>query len=163
MNSQIFKKIIQMKSLYLTLVLICMAFVPKSYSEEANLKINLLNIDKPGVVFLSICRDAAGFEDSVENESEEASCVNKAGEVGPKNFEINGMLPHGEYAIAIFVDANGNGKMDKNFLGIPKEQYGFSNNVMGRMAAPSFEQAKFEVTGPTIQNITLRIGIPKKD
>jgi len=112
---------------------------------------------------LSICRDAAGFEDSVENESEEASCVNKAGEVGPKNFEINGMLPHGEYAIAIFVDANGNGKMDKNFLGIPKEQYGFSNNVMGRMAAPSFEQAKFEVTGPTIQNITLRIGIPKKD
>jgi|TARA_B110000438_G_C15691345_1_gene596912 uncharacterized protein (DUF2141 family) len=163
MNSQIFKKIIQMKSLFLTLVFICMAFVPKSYSEEANLKINLLNIDKPGVVFLSICRDAAGFEDSVENESEEASCVNKAGEVGPKNFEINGMLPHGEYAIAIFVDANGNGKMDKNFLGIPKEQYGFSNNVMGRMAAPSFEQAKFEVTGPTIQNITLRIGIPKKD
>lgn len=163
MNSQIFKKIIQMKSLFLTLVFICMAFVPKSYSEEANLKINLLNIDKPGVVFLSICRDAAGFEDSVENESEEASCVNKAGEVGPKNFEINVMLPHGEYAIAIFVDANGNGKMDKNFLGIPKEQYGFSNNVMGRMAAPSFEQAKFEVTGPTIQNITLRIGIPKKD
>ena len=161
MNSQIFKKIIQMKSLFLTLVLICMVFVPKSYSEEANLKINLLNIDKPGVVFLSICRDAAGFEESVENESEEASCVNKAGEVGLKNFEINGMVPYGEYAIAIFVDANGNGKMDKNFLGIPKEQYGFSNNVMGRMAAPSFEQAKFEVTGPTTQNITLRIGIPK--
>ncbi len=161
MNSQISKKIIQMKSLFLTLVLICMVFVPKSYSEEANLKINLLNIDKPGVVFLSICRDAAGFEESVENESEEASCVNKAGEVGLKNFEINGMLPYGEYAIAIFVDANGNGKMDKNFLGIPKEQYGFSNNVMGRMAAPSFEQAKFEVTGPTTQNITLRIGISK--
>ena len=73
------------------------------------------------------------------------------------------MLPHGEYAIAIFVDANRNGKMDKNFLGIPKEQYGFSNNVMGRMAAPSFEQAKFEVTGPTTQNIKLRIGIPKQD
>jgi len=34
---------------------------------------------------------------------------------------------------------------------------------MGRMAGPSFEQAKFEVTGPTTQNITLRIGIPKKD
>jgi uncharacterized protein (DUF2141 family) len=161
MNFQILKKIIQMKSLFLTLVLICMVFVPKSYSEEANLKINLLNIDKPGVVFLSICRDAAGFEESVENESEEASCVNKAGEVGLKNFEINGMLPYGEYAIAIFVDANRNGKMDKNFLGIPKEQYGFSNNVMGRMAAPSFEQAKFKVTGPTTQNITLRIGIPK--
>jgi len=42
MISQILKKIIQMKSLFLTLVLICMVFVPKSYSEEANLKINLL-------------------------------------------------------------------------------------------------------------------------
>jgi uncharacterized protein (DUF2141 family) len=53
--------------------------------------------------------------------------------------------------------------MDKNFLGIPKEQYGFSNNVMGKMAAPSFEMAKFSVTGPTTQNIKLRIGIPKQN
>jgi uncharacterized protein (DUF2141 family) len=51
--------------------------------------------------------------------------------------------------------------MDKNFLGIPKEQYGFSNNVMGRMSAPTFDQAKFTITEPTLQNITLRIGIPR--
>jgi uncharacterized protein (DUF2141 family) len=73
------------------------------------------------------------------------------------------MLPHGEYAISLFVDSNGNKKIDKNFLGIPKEQYGFSNNVMGRMSAPSFDQAKFVVSGPTTQNIKLRIGIPKQD
>ena len=71
------------------------------------------------------------------------------------------MLLHGEYAIAVFVDLNGNGKMDKNFFGIPKEQYGFSNNVMGRMSAPTFDQAKFTITEPTLQNITLRIGIPR--
>ena len=73
------------------------------------------------------------------------------------------MLPHGEYAISLFVDSNGNKKIDKNFLGIPKEQYGFSNNVMGRMSAPSFDQAKFVVSGPTTQNIKLRIGISKQD
>ena len=143
------------------LVLTCLAFAPKSYSEESNLKINILNLDKPGVLFLIICRDAAGFEESVENESAEESCFNYAGAIDLQNHEINVMLPHGEYAMTFFVDSNGNVKMDKNFFGIPKEQYGFSNNVMGRMSAPSFEQAKFEVAGPTTQNITLRIGIPK--
>ena len=143
------------------LVLSCLIVTPKSFAEESSLKINILNLDKPGVLYLSICKDAAGFEETVENESEEASCITSAGEIELQNFEINGMLPHGEYAISLFVDSNGNKKIDKNFFAIPKEQYGFSNNVMGRMAAPSFEQAKFEVTGPTTQNITLRIGIPK--
>ena len=145
------------------LILSCLVFTTKSYSEEANLKINILNLDKPGVLYLSICKDAAGFEETVENESEEASCITSAGEIELQNFEINGMLPHGEYAISLFVDSNGNKKIDKNFLGIPKEQYGFSNNVMGRMSAPTFNQAKFLVAGPTTQNIKLRIGIPKQD
>ena len=145
------------------LVLSCSVFTPKSFAEESSLKINILNLDKPGVLYLSICKDAAGFEETVENESEEESCITSAGEIELQNFEINGMLPHGEYAISLFVDSNGNKKIDKNFLGIPKEQYGFSNNVMGRMSAPSFDQAKFVVSGPTTQNIKLRIGIPKQD
>ena len=145
------------------LVLSCLIVTPKSFAEESSLKINILNLDKPGVLYLSICKDAAGFEETVENESEEASCITSAGEIELQNFEINGMLPHGEYAISLFVDSNGNKKIDKNFFGIPKEQYGFSNNVMGRMSPPSFDQAKFMVTGPTTQNIKLRIGISKQD
>ena len=145
------------------LILSCLVFTTNSYSEEANLKINILNLDKPGVLYLSICKDAAGFEETVENESEEASCITSAVEIELQNFKINGMIPHGEYAISLFVDSNGNKKIDKNFLGIPKEQYGFSNNVMGRMSAPTFDQAKFLVAGPTTQNIKLRIGIPKQD
>jgi uncharacterized protein (DUF2141 family) len=65
-------------------------------------------------------------------------------------------IPDGEYAIAFFIDANGNKKLDKNFLGIPKEQYGFSNNAMGTLSAPTFEQAKFQVAGNTVQNIKLK-------
>ena len=147
----------------MSLVLSCLIFTLKSFAEESSLKINILNLDKPGVLYLSICKDAAGFEETVENESEEPSCITSAGEIELQNFEINGMLPHGEYAISLFVDSNGNKKIDKNFFGIPKEQYGFSNNVMGRMSPPSFDQAKFMVTGPTTQNIKLRIGIPKQD
>jgi uncharacterized protein (DUF2141 family) len=52
-------------------------------------------------------------------------------------------LPEGEYAFAVYHDANGNGKMDKNLLGIPTEDYAFSNNAMGKMGPPSFANAKF--------------------
>ena len=146
-----------------SLTLSCLVFTTKSYSEEANLKINILNLDKAGTLYLSICKDVTGFKNTVENESQEESCITSTREIDLQNLEINSMLPNGEYAISLFVDFNGNKKIDKNFFGIPREQYGFSNNVMGRMSAPTFDQAKFMVTGPTTQNIKLRIGIPKQD
>ena len=52
-------------------------------------------------------------------------------------------LPEGEYAFAVYHDANSNGKMDKNPLGIPTEDYAFSNNAVGRMGPPSYASAKF--------------------
>ena len=45
-------------------------------------------------------------------------------------------LPFGEYAVRLFHDKNGNGKLDTNFLGIPKEDYGFSNNARGSFGPP---------------------------
>ena len=54
-------------------------------------------------------------------------------------------LPPGEYAIVVMHDVNQNGKMDKNFLGIPTEDYAFSNNAMGKMGPPSFDAAKFQL------------------
>ena len=52
-------------------------------------------------------------------------------------------LPEGEYAFAVYHDANANGKMDKNLLGIPTEDYAFSNNALGKMGPPSYASAKF--------------------
>lgn len=52
-------------------------------------------------------------------------------------------LPEGEYAFAVYHDANSNGKMDKNIVGIPTEDYAFSNNALGKMGPPSFASAKF--------------------
>ena len=54
-------------------------------------------------------------------------------------------LPFGEYAIAVYHDKNKNGKLDTNFLGIPKEGYGFSNNARGRFGPASWEDAQFTV------------------
>ena len=49
-------------------------------------------------------------------------------------------LPDGRYAIKLYHDANANGKLDSNRLGIPTEGYGFSNNA-GRFGPPPFEKA----------------------
>jgi uncharacterized protein (DUF2141 family) len=50
-------------------------------------------------------------------------------------------LPPGRYAAVAFQDANGNGKLDKNFLGIPQEPYGFSNGARGSAGPPKFSDA----------------------
>jgi uncharacterized protein (DUF2141 family) len=51
-------------------------------------------------------------------------------------------VPAGEYAFAAFQDANGNGELDKNLMGLPTEEYAFSNNAYGHMGPPAFEAAK---------------------
>lgn len=52
-------------------------------------------------------------------------------------------LKYGFYAIRVFHDENKNGKLDTNFLGIPTEDYGFSNNARSWFGPPSWEKAKF--------------------
>ncbi len=54
-------------------------------------------------------------------------------------------IPPGIYAIAVFLDKNGNGKIDKNILGIPKEKYGFSNNKYPLTRAATFNEAAFTI------------------
>jgi uncharacterized protein (DUF2141 family) len=60
-------------------------------------------------------------------------------------------LKYGIYAVAVFHDRNANGKMDRNILGIPKESYGYSNNVRGSFGPPSFTKARFEFDSPEKQ------------
>lgn len=52
-------------------------------------------------------------------------------------------IPAGTYAVAIFHDLNMNKIFDKNLLGIPKEGYGFSNNVFGAFGPPEYSKASF--------------------
>jgi len=57
----------------------------------------------------------------------------------------------GVYAISLFHDENDNGELDMNFLGIPKEDTGASNNAPARFGPPQWEDAKFEVKGKSVK------------
>ncbi len=65
-------------------------------------------------------------------------------------------LPEGEYALAIYQDANRNKILDKNLLGIPTEIYGFSNNARRNFSAPSFQEAKFKLNKDLQQTVFLK-------
>ncbi|OJW35272.1 MAG: hypothetical protein BGO54_03795 [Sphingobacteriales bacterium 46-32] len=54
-------------------------------------------------------------------------------------------IPAGRYAIAVLLDQDGNKKMSTNLLGIPREKYGFSNNVYPAFRAANWKEASFEL------------------
>ena len=68
-------------------------------------------------------------------------------------------LKSGKYAISAMNDQNGNKVIDKNFLGIPKEEWGVSNNVRPTLRGPTFDEAVFEVDEKS--DLTLKIRIEK--
>ncbi|WP_437399800.1 DUF2141 domain-containing protein [Flagellimonas lutimaris] len=55
-------------------------------------------------------------------------------------------LPSGEYALAVFHDENGNGKLDTNWLGIPKEKVAFSNAKMKTFGPPKYRECAFKMS-----------------
>jgi len=60
--------------------------------------------------------------------------------------EFSGVGP-GRYAISTFHDENSNGKLDRNFIGIPREGVGASNNAVGHFGPPKFDEAAFQYSG----------------
>jgi uncharacterized protein (DUF2141 family) len=65
-------------------------------------------------------------------------------------------LPPGQYAAAAFQDLNGNGKMDRNLLGVPKEPYGFSGEEKRRLRAPRFSKASIHLESDASTRIVLK-------
>ena len=66
----------------------------------------------------------------------------------------------GSYAISVGHDINNNKLVDTNFVGIPTEQWGVSNNVRPKLRAPQFDEAKFRVDGSS-NPLIIRISISK--
>lgn len=67
-----------------------------------------------------------------------------------------GDLPPGEIAVLVYVDANGNGLIDKNFIGIPTETVGISNDYRPK-GPPSFERASFRLAETESRTIDIEL------
>lgn len=56
-------------------------------------------------------------------------------------------LPKGEYAIAVIHDENNDNSLNTNWIGIPTEGMGVSNNPTSYFGPPDYEDAKFMYNG----------------
>ncbi len=144
------KRNIMSTLLRLLIIVLVHVFTSQIQSQEEyniSVKVNGLSSNE-GKVFLAIYDTE---EDFLENtfKGTTSSITNQTCEVIFEN------IPKGIYAISIFHDENDNGKMDTNFMGIPKEDYGCSNNASGFMGPPKWKDAKFELTNDTTITINL--------
>ncbi|HEX4310902.1 MAG TPA: DUF2141 domain-containing protein [Acidobacteriaceae bacterium] len=71
--------------------------------------------------------------------------------IADRQAEQNFQVPAGRYGVVVIHDENSNMKLDRNFFGIPKEGFGFSNNPRVTLTAPSFQAAAVQVACPATQ------------
>lgn len=89
-----------------------------------------------GRIALALFRSAEGFPE------QDKSLAGLVAKIDKKTAQatFTGLTP-GLYAIAMLHDENGNDDMDFNFIGIPLEGYGFSNDASAMFGPPSFSEA----------------------
>jgi len=98
-----------------------------------------------GKVAVAVCDKATFLKDCVHSTTAPAT----EGEtvVTLKN------VPAGNWAVLAYQDANNNGKLDRNFVGMPTEKYGFSRDARGSFGPPDFAEAAFAVSGETVSTV----------
>jgi len=138
-----------MKYFLFTFSLLLLAII--SYGQTANLTLRISNIEGvKGNISIAIFNSPEGFPDS------DTYFIGKKIPIKSKKFEyVFNNLPTGEYAIAIYQDINKNGKLDKNWFGIPVEPYGFSYIKKGKTGSAKFTDATFELK----ENLVLHINL----
>ena len=109
---------------------------------QASIKVPIQRLSKTsGQLLYSLYASAEGFPDQPKKAFRMGAVPVHAAQL---TLSIES-IPAGTYALAVIHDQNGNGKLDKNNLGIPIESVGFSNNVMGAFGPPKFQRARFNV------------------
>ena len=93
----------------------------------ATLDIEVQGITKGGILNLEISSSKETFESDGGDTGVAARIQER---VSKGSYQRSFDIPPGTYAVKLHIDENENGKLDTNFLGIPKEQYGISNNTL---------------------------------
>jgi uncharacterized protein (DUF2141 family) len=127
-----------MKTLIMTLALVSFSALAKPVTLKFDKTAN-----KAGKIYYLVFNDARSFPDRPAKAIKNGIVPVSAGQSA---VETTIDLPLGSYAISVFLDENGNGKLDTGLFGIPKERFGFSNNPTITTGAPTFQEAEIEVT-----------------
>ena len=130
------------------LALLLIASCAGAHAADLTVKVTDLR-SASGVVKVTLVDSAAAWD----NQAPRIAAGGARPVDGAATIAFPGLEP-GQYALMVMHDENDNGTLDKNFIGMPTEGYGFSNNpdVMRRA---TFEEARFEVEAD--QTVTVRL------
>jgi uncharacterized protein (DUF2141 family) len=107
--------------------------------EQGDLTVVMSGFDNDdGVVKIALCDTQEDYE--AQDQAYRGEQTHVKNRSAHWTFE---KIPYGEYAIKIYHDENNDNELDTNFLGMPTEEYGFSNNARGTFGPASWEDAKF--------------------
>ena len=134
------------------LLILVFGLVTLSASAQHDLKVKVSGIKKVvGELNLTLSKEGVGYmngEKAARYEWVEVS-------LKPMSYTFKNLEP-GKYAVVVIQDLNDNRTLDTNFMRIPKEPYGFSNNPSTTFGPPDFEGASFEVRSDTEIEVRLK-------
>lgn len=120
---------------------------------EEGIRVDVTNLrNNNGHVLISVFKEGSGYPDLPDKAIRKGRVVIK----DKKAWILFTGLPAGSYAIAILHDENDDQKMNKTGLGLPKEGYGFSNNVMGAFGPPSYSRASFRHSSNVLTKVSIK-------
>jgi uncharacterized protein (DUF2141 family) len=122
---------------HLFLVLLSVSFISSSWG--FTLEVSELR-GRTGDLMVAVFDDPGKFPDKAPLITKIVPVVKE-----DKVIFIDLNLPQGNYAVSTYLDQNRNGKLDANFLGIPKELFGFSNNPRILTGPPSYQDCEIKV------------------
>ena len=131
------------RSLLLLLTLVLPQFALSQSGASLTVRVTGLRSDR-GQVMLSLHNQDQGFPGGKPAVRQQVLGISR----GVASVTLAD-LPPGRYALAVIHDENGNGKMDTNWMGLPKEGWGASRDPRPTMRGPRFDESAFELKGPT--------------
>lgn len=137
-----------------TAALVCALLPVLAAAQCPGIHVKILNIrNSTGTVACALFDSPEGFPEEYLRMATNVMIIKIRKDQARCDFED---IPPGTYAMAVVHDENMNGKLDTNFLGIPLEGYGFSNDAKGPLGAPPFSAASFHYNG---QNVELTMSL----
>lgn len=133
-----------MKKRVLVLVSVVLVLAFASTAFAADVTVRITGLESGGEVRAALFASAADYD------ADRRAGVVAAAAIGDVVELVFSDVSPETYGISVFLDMNANEELDKNFLRIPKERYGFSNNARGRFGPPDFEAFSFEVTDESL-------------
>ena len=133
-------------------MLVCAALAHSTGAYAADLTISLKDVrSDQGTLMLSVIRNEAQMNGKEPSPTSMMLSPNTEG----VSVTLHDVEP-GTYGVQVMHDVNGNGELDANMLGIPKEPWGFSNNAKGKFGPAKWKDVQFTIDDATVaQEISL--------